>query len=124
MTTWNRVGVYEWGNFVKLWLDDGWVLQVYLNLGDKELDYNSNFRLYITTKLGNPRFAPEIATKTTIINFSVKEDSLEKQLLTLVVQKERPDLDKQRNELIITVSGTLNPKPKIPLHHNFASFSS
>jgi len=97
---------------------------VYLNLGDKELDYNSNFRLYITTKLGNPQFAPEIATKTTIINFSVKEDSLEKQLLTLVVQKERPDLDKQRNELIITVSGTLNPKPKIPLHHNFASLAS
>ncbi|CAK9199554.1 unnamed protein product [Sphagnum troendelagicum] len=78
--------------------------KVYLNLGDKELDYNSNFRFYITTKLGNPHFAPEIATKTTIINFSVKEDSLEKQLLTLVVQKERPDLDKQRNELIITVT--------------------
>ncbi len=95
-----------------------------MNLGDKELDYNSNFRLYITTKLGNPHFAPEIATKTTIINFSVKEDSLEKQLLTLVVQKERPDLDKQRNELIITVSGILNPKPKIPLHHNFPSLAS
>ena len=73
-------------------------------MGDKELDWNNNFRLYITTKLGNPHFAPEIATKTTIINFSVKEDSLEKQLLTLVVQKERPDLDKQRNELIVTVS--------------------
>lgn len=73
-------------------------------MGDKELDWNDNFRLYMTTKLGNPHFAPEIATKTTIINFSVKEDSLEKQLLTVVVQKERPDLDKQRNELIVTVS--------------------
>nr|PNR35709.1 hypothetical protein PHYPA_021559 [Physcomitrium patens] len=78
--------------------------KVYLNMGDKELDWNDNFRLYMTTKLGNPHFAPEIATKTTIINFSVKEDSLEKQLLTVVVQKERPDLDKQRNELIVTIS--------------------
>ncbi|CAM6118761.1 unnamed protein product [Calypogeia fissa] len=76
----------------------------FIRLGDKELDYNFNFKLYITTKLANPHFPPEISTKTTIINFAVKESSLENQLLTLVVKKERPDLDKQRNELIVTVS--------------------
>lgn len=80
------------------------IFQVFIRLGDKEVDYNSSFRLYITTKLANPNFSPEISTKATIINFAVKEESLEAQLLTLVVQKERPDLDKQRNELIVTVS--------------------
>jgi dynein heavy chain len=78
-------------------------VQFFIRLGDKELDYNFNFKLYITTKLANPHFPPEISTKTTIINFAVKESSLENQLLTLVVKKERPDLDKQRNELIVTV---------------------
>ncbi|MCO5578649.1 hypothetical protein L7F22_032493 [Adiantum nelumboides] len=78
--------------------------RVYLRLGDKEIDYNPNFRLYITTKLANPHFSPEISVKTTIINFAVKEQSLQAQLLTLVVQKERPDLDKQRNELIVQVT--------------------
>ena len=77
--------------------------QVYLRLGEKEIDYNPNFRLYITTKLANPRFSPETSVKTTIINFAVKEQSLQAQLLTLVVQKERPDLDKQKNELILQV---------------------
>ncbi|BFI30788.1 dynein axonemal heavy chain [Marchantia polymorpha subsp. ruderalis] len=76
----------------------------FIRLGDKELDYNFSFKLYITTKLANPHFPPEISTKTSIINFAVKESSLENQLLTLVVQKERPDLDKQRNELIVIVS--------------------
>ncbi|EFJ08553.1 hypothetical protein SELMODRAFT_185288 [Selaginella moellendorffii] len=78
--------------------------RVFLRLGDKEVDYHPRFKLYITTKLSNPHFSPETSTKTTIINFAVKEASLEAQLLTLVVQKERPDLDKQRNELIIQVT--------------------
>ncbi|KAJ7527535.1 hypothetical protein O6H91_16G059900 [Diphasiastrum complanatum] len=78
--------------------------RMFLRLGDKEVDYNPNFKLYITTKLANPHFSPETSTKTTIINFAVKEQSLEAQLLTLVVQKERPDLDKQRNELILQVT--------------------
>lgn len=44
-----------------------------LKLGDKELEYNPEFRFYITTKLSNPRYTPEISSKTTIVNFAVKE---------------------------------------------------
>lgn len=44
-----------------------------LKLGDKELEYNPEFRFYITTKLSNPHYTPEISTKTTIVNFAVKE---------------------------------------------------
>ena len=42
-----------------------------IRLGDKEVEYNYNFRFYITTKLSNPHYSPEIASKTTIVNFAV-----------------------------------------------------
>ena len=44
-----------------------------LKLGDKEVEYSPDFSFYITTKLSNPHYPPEISTKTTIVNFAVKE---------------------------------------------------
>lgn len=52
------------------------------------------------TKLSNPHYQPEIQAECTLINFTVTEKGLEDQLLTLVVQKERPDLAQQQVELI------------------------
>lgn len=44
-----------------------------MRIGDKEVEYNPNFRFYITTKLSNPHYSPETSAKTTIVNFAVKE---------------------------------------------------
>ena len=44
-----------------------------IRLGDKEVEYSPDFHFYITTKLSNPHYTPEISTKTTIVNFAVKE---------------------------------------------------
>jgi dynein heavy chain len=44
-----------------------------IRLGDKEIEYNPDFRFYITTKMSNPHYTPETSTKTTIVNFAVKE---------------------------------------------------
>lgn len=35
----------------------------YLKLGDQTLEYQPNFKFYITTKLRNPHYLPEISTK-------------------------------------------------------------
>jgi len=75
-----------------------------MRIGDKELDYSPDFRLYITTKLANPHYTPEISTKATVVNFAVKKDGLEAQLLGIVVQKEEPTLEKQKSELTIRVA--------------------
>jgi len=151
-----------------------------IKLGDKEIDFNPDFRLYITTKLGkqavcilpftecsialpkwalsvawcasktgrlssqvslwgvagcavrglcaeaalqtdmrhnadnckwcclydagNPHYTPEVSTKVMIVNFAVKQQGLEAQLLSTVVKQERADLDRQKNELVVKVA--------------------
>merc|ERR1719230_2413237 len=71
-----------------------------VKLGDKEVDYSPNFKLYLQTKLSNPHYPPEIQAETTLVNFMVTEDGLEDQLLAKVVQLERPDLAQEKDNLI------------------------
>lgn len=70
-----------------------------MKIGEKEIDYNSNFRLILHTKLSNPHYKPEMQAQTTLINFTVNRDQLEDQLLAEVVKVERPDLEKIRTDL-------------------------
>lgn len=60
-----------------------------LRLGDQDVPYNADFKFYLTTKLANPHYIPEICIKTTIINFTVTPKGLEDQLLAEVVRFER-----------------------------------
>jgi len=71
-----------------------------LRLGDTDVDYIETFKFYMTTKLPNPHYPPEVQVKVTIINFTVTLSGLEDQLLNDVVGLERPDLQKQKDELI------------------------
>lgn len=75
-----------------------------IKLDDKMVSYNPKFRFFITTKLGNPHYAPEISTKATLVNFAVKEQGLEAQLLGIVVRKEKPQLEEQKDSLVRTIS--------------------
>ncbi|KAJ1618499.1 dynein heavy chain and region D6 of dynein motor-domain-containing protein [Pavlovales sp. CCMP2436] len=54
------------------------------------------FRLYLQTKLSTPHFSPEIQAQTTLINFSVTAAGLQDQLLAVVVNRERPELEEAR----------------------------
>ncbi|KAJ1518310.1 Dynein heavy chain 6, axonemal [Coelomomyces lativittatus] len=75
-----------------------------LKLGDTLVDYDKNFKLYLTTKLPNPHYLPEVCIKVTIINFTVTKTGLEGQLLADVVKLEKPELEEQRNSLILSIS--------------------
>ena len=60
-----------------------------IRLGENVIEYSEDFKLYITTKLRNPHYLPEIATKVTLVNFMITPEGLEDQLLGIVVAKER-----------------------------------
>jgi len=60
-----------------------------IRLGENIIEYSHEFRFYITTKLRNPHYLPEVATKVTLLNFMITPEGLEDQLLGIVVAKER-----------------------------------
>jgi dynein heavy chain len=88
-----------------------------IRLGDVFVEYSKDFRLYLATKLPNPNYAPELATKVcsvcrsavhlcltriqvTLLNFMITPEGLQDQLLGIVVARERPDLEEQYTALI------------------------
>lgn len=77
-----------------------WVIK----LGDAIVPYNDNFKLYITTKLPNPHYTPEIFIKVLIVNFTLVSSGLLDQLLALVVMQERPDLEEQRSQIVVSIA--------------------
>uniref|UniRef100_A0A8C2FTF9 Dynein, axonemal, heavy chain 12 n=1 Tax=Cyprinus carpio TaxID=7962 RepID=A0A8C2FTF9_CYPCA len=72
-----------------------------IRLGESVIEYSTDFRFYITTKLRNPHYLPELATKVCLLNFMITPEGLEDQLLGIVVAKERPELEEERNALIL-----------------------
>ncbi|XP_075243127.1 dynein axonemal heavy chain 7-like isoform X3 [Convolutriloba macropyga] len=70
-------------------------------LGDSIIEYNSDFRFYITTKLRNPHYLPQISVRVCLINFMITPSGLQDQLLGITVAKERPDLEDARQSLLI-----------------------
>ena len=67
-----------------------------LKIGDREIEYNSDFKLILQTKLANPHYKPELQAQCSLINFTVTRDGLEDQLLAEVVKAERPDLEETK----------------------------
>lgn len=41
----------------------------YVKIGEKEVEWNHKFKLYITTRMSNPHYTPEVSTKVTVVNF-------------------------------------------------------
>jgi len=69
-------------------------------LDGTDIDVDPKFRLFMTSKLSNPHYTPEIMAKSVVINYSVTMDGLEEQLLNEVVRHESPLLEEQRKKLV------------------------
>ena len=75
-----------------------------IKLGDSTIEYSKDFRFYITTKLRNPHYLPETSVKVTLLNFMITMEGLQDQLLGIVVTRERPELEEEKNQLIMQVT--------------------
>ncbi|CAM9110379.1 unnamed protein product, partial [Ectocarpus fasciculatus] len=72
-----------------------------IRLGDSTIEYDKNFRLYITTKLRNPHYPPELCVKVNLLNFMATAEGLQDQMLGRVVAMEQQELELQRQQLVV-----------------------
>lgn len=64
--------------------------------GGKLIEYNDNFRLYMTSSLPNPHYLPEIASKITLLDFTLTEQGLQQKILSTIIGEERIDLQERK----------------------------
>ncbi|XP_058707745.1 dynein axonemal heavy chain 10 [Poecile atricapillus] len=82
--------------------------RAFIVLGDKEIDYDSNFKMYLNTKLANPKYSPSVFGRAIVINYTVTLKGLEDQLLSVITGFERRELEEQRERLIQETSENKN----------------
>jgi len=64
-----------------------------INVSDQNFDYDPRFTLYMTSRLPNPHFSPELSAKVTVIDFTVTLKGLEQQLLGRLISMEQKSLE-------------------------------
>lgn len=60
-----------------------------IKIGDNVVPYHPDFRFYMTSKLANPHYPPEVSVKVSLLNFFVTPEGLEEQLLDTTVTQVR-----------------------------------
>uniref|UniRef100_A0ABM5FWF4 Cytoplasmic dynein 2 heavy chain 1 n=2 Tax=Agamidae TaxID=81953 RepID=A0ABM5FWF4_9SAUR len=71
-----------------------------VQIGDKIIDYNEEFHLFLSTRNPNPYIPPDAASIVTEVNFTITRSGLTGQLLALTIQHEKPDLEDQKTKLL------------------------
>jgi dynein heavy chain 2 len=71
-----------------------------VTVGDKTIDYNEGFRMFLVTRNPSPDIPPDAASLLNIINFTVTRSGLEGQLLGLAIQHEQPELELAKGEML------------------------
>lgn len=70
-----------------------------IRIGTDDIDFSPKFMIILTTRNPFARFAPDLCSRVTMVNFTVTPASLEAQVLSKVLHAERPDVDRRRTEI-------------------------
>ena len=77
-----------------------------MKLGENEIEYDPNFKLYITTKLRSPHYSPETSAKVAMCDFTITQAGLEDQLVGVTAAAEQPEKLAMKEKL--TIEGAEN----------------
>ncbi|KAL4128830.1 hypothetical protein PRIC2_007810 [Phytophthora ramorum] len=79
-------------------LDKNFVVRAkgkFVKILDRLCEYQDDFALYLTTRVPNPHFSPELQARTLVVDFTVTQKGLEEQLLAQVIRQEQRSLEEQ-----------------------------
>lgn len=71
-----------------------------VQIGEKVIDYNEDFKLFMTTRNPNPELPPDGSAIISEVNFTTTRAGLTGQLLGITIQHEKPQLEVQKTELL------------------------
>uniref|UniRef100_A0A671UTR1 Cytoplasmic dynein 2 heavy chain 1 n=1 Tax=Sparus aurata TaxID=8175 RepID=A0A671UTR1_SPAAU len=71
-----------------------------VQIGDKVIDYNEDFRLFMATRNPTPFIPPDAISVVTEVNFTTTRAGLRGQLLALTIQQEKPELETAKTRLL------------------------
>lgn len=71
-----------------------------MQIGDKAVDYNPAFELYMTTRDQFVEIPPNAQPLVANINFTVTKSGLESQLLSITINFEKPELESQKTQIL------------------------
>ena len=71
-----------------------------ISVGDKFIDYNANFKLYLITRNSNFSLPSRCKPLVTELNFCVTKSGLESQILAITLRSEQPELEKKKSALL------------------------
>uniref|UniRef100_A0A3Q1J7D9 Cytoplasmic dynein 2 heavy chain 1 n=1 Tax=Anabas testudineus TaxID=64144 RepID=A0A3Q1J7D9_ANATE len=71
-----------------------------VQIGDKVIDYNEEFRLFLATRNPAPFIPPDAVSVVTEVNFTTTRAGLRGQLLALTIQQEKPELETEKTRLL------------------------
>ena len=77
-------------------------LRYVIQIGEKAIDYNENFQLFLTTRSPSPDIPPHTASIISEVNFTTTRAGLTSQLLAATIQHEKPELEGRKTELLRT----------------------
>ena len=60
--------------------------ELFIKFADKPINFNTDFKFYITTKMPSPHYSPEICVKLTLLNFQVTPEGLMDQMLNEIIR--------------------------------------
>ena len=67
--------------------------RVLIRVGDQEIDFSNEFKLFMITRNANANFTPDLCSRVTFVNFTVTKSSLENQFKNIYLKNERPDVE-------------------------------
>ena len=71
-----------------------------VQLGEKSVEYNESFRLFLSMRNPQPEIPPDAASIITRVNFTTTRAGLTAQLLASTLQSEKPELEERKAQLL------------------------